>query len=121
MNGGIEPTFKVRYKDQVIYDYKQEGKTKFLHSLSYYDFRIKSKSLLVFEDVKLEFYHKTKLSQKKVFTFWFHTSFIDSSGVLTMDKPMIDKAAGDKNCKIFDSNFRVEVYMSEIKNYVMEF
>ena len=37
-----------------------------------------------------------------------------------MDKPMIDKAAGDKNCKVFDSNFRVEVYMSEIKNYVME-
>lgn len=76
--------------------------------------------MLVYEDVKIEFYHKTKLSPKKIFTFWFNTSFIDNSGLLSMDKPMIDKAAGDKKCKVFDSNFRMEVYMSEIKNYVME-
>ena len=37
-----------------------------------------------------------------------------------MDKPMIEKAASDKNCSVFDRNFRMEVYMSEIKNYQME-
>ncbi len=74
----------------------------------------------MFDDVKIEFYHRNKLTQKKVFNFWFNTSFIDNSGVLSMDKPMIEKAASDKKCRVFDSNFRIEVYMSEIKNYIME-
>eukprot|EP00347_Sterkiella_histriomuscorum_P008249 403345808 len=119
-NGGIEPSFKVKFKDTTIYDYKQEGKTKFLSSLSYYDFRIKNHNLLVYDDVKIEFYNKNKLTQKKIFHFWFNTSFIDNSGVLSMDKPMIEKASKDKKCAVFDRNFRIEVYMSRIKNYEME-
>ncbi|CDW89841.1 phosphatidylinositol--trisphosphate 3-phosphatase and dual-specificity protein phosphatase pten [Stylonychia lemnae] len=119
-NGGIEPTFKVKYKDTVIYDYKQEGKSKFISSLSYYDFRISKANLLVYDDVKVEFFNKNKLSLKKIFHFWFHTAFIDNSGVLSMDKPMIEKASKDKKCSVFDRNFRIEVYMSKIKNYQME-
>lgn len=52
----------MKYKDVCIYDYKQEGRTKFLSSLSYYDFRIKNHNLLVYDDVKFEFYHKNKLT-----------------------------------------------------------
>ena len=37
-----------------------------------------------------------------------------------MDKPMIEKASKDKKCVHFDRNFRIEVYMSRIKNYEME-
>ena len=92
----------MKLNDCVIYDYKQEGKTKFLQDLSYYDFRIKSASLLVYDDVKVEFFHKNKLAQKKVFHFWFNTSFIDKSGVISMDKPMIEKASKDKKCSRFD-------------------
>lgn len=37
-----------------------------------------------------------------------------------MDKPMIEKAAGDKKCTKFDQNFRIEVYTSQILNYEMK-
>lgn len=33
---------------------------------------------------------------------------------------MIEKACQDKNSRKFDRNFRIEVYMSETKNYSME-
>jgi len=90
-----------------------------LNALSYYDFRIKAANLLVLDDVKVEFFHKKLLTQKKVFHFWFNTSFIENSGVLSMDKPMIEKASNDKKNAVFDRNFRIEVYMSQIKNYEM--
>jgi phosphatidylinositol-3,4,5-trisphosphate 3-phosphatase and dual-specificity protein phosphatase PTEN len=65
-NGGFEPLFQVKfpYGDNVIYSSKSEeqpggsGKTKFLQDeLSYYDFRIKSTNLLVYGDIKIEFFH----------------------------------------------------------------
>ena len=59
---GFEPNFKVKCKGVVVYDYKQEGKSKFLYKISYYDFKIKSVNLLVYDDVKIEFYHKGGLS-----------------------------------------------------------
>lgn len=37
-----------------------------------------------------------------------------------MDKPMIEKASKDKKCTKFDRNFRMEVYMSKIRNYEMQ-
>jgi hypothetical protein len=40
--------------------------------------------------------------REKAFHFWFNTSFIDQSGVLSMDKPMIEKADKDKKCRKFD-------------------
>jgi hypothetical protein len=101
----LEPLFRVKFPkgDHVIYDSKWEegpngsGKTPFLlDELSYYDFRIKSTSLLVYGDVKIEFFHVNSLAankKEKAFHFWFHTGFIDQSGVLSMDKPMIEKAA----------------------------
>ena len=56
----------------------------------------------------------------KAFHFWFNTSFIDQSGVLSLDKPMIEKASKDKKCSKFDQNFRIEIYTSQILNYKME-
>ena len=72
--------------------------------LSYYDFRIKSTNLLVYNDVKVEFFHVNPLSKKKekAFHFWFNTAFIDQSGVMSLDKPMIEKASKDKKCTKFD-------------------
>lgn len=115
--GGFEPNFRIKCKDRVVYEYKQEGKTKFLSQLSYYDFRIKSTNLLVYDDVKIEFVHHSKISQKKAFHFWFNTSFIDDTGILQLDKPMIDKCHKDKHCNIYDRSFRIEVYMSETEHY----
>lgn len=73
--------------------------------MSYYDFRIKSTNLLVFGDVKIEFFHVNSMAankREKAFHFWFNTSFIDQSGVISMDKPMIEKASKDKKCTKFD-------------------
>ena len=131
-SGGFEPLYRVKYPrgENVIYDSKWEesaggaGKAKFLQDeLSYYDFRIKSANLLVHGDVKIEFFHVNQMpphKREKAFHFWFNTSFIDQSGVLSMDKPMIEKAAKDKKCSKFDQNFRIEVYTSQIVNYRME-
>ena len=55
--------------------------------------------------MKIEFFHVNSLAankKEKAFHFWFHTGFIDQSGVLSMDKPMIEKAAKDKKCTKFD-------------------
>jgi phosphatidylinositol-3,4,5-trisphosphate 3-phosphatase/dual-specificity protein phosphatase PTEN len=117
-NGGIRPTFKVKCKDATLYDYKSEGKLKFISNFPYYDFKIRSKSLLVYDDVKIEFFHKSSKSEK-AFHFWFNTCFIDSSMVLSIEKKMIEKACSDKKHAIFDKNFRIEVHMSEVKNYEM--
>jgi phosphatidylinositol-3,4,5-trisphosphate 3-phosphatase/dual-specificity protein phosphatase PTEN len=87
--GGFQPLFRVKYPrgDQVVYDSKWEegpggsGKVKFLQDeLSYFDFRIKSRSLLVDGDVKVEFSHVNSVpphKREKAFHFWFNTSFID--------------------------------------------
>jgi phosphatidylinositol-3,4,5-trisphosphate 3-phosphatase/dual-specificity protein phosphatase PTEN len=117
-NGGFRPTFKVYSKNALVYDYKTEGKLDFLTKLPYYDFKIRSKSLLLYDDVKIEFYHKSSKSVK-AFHFWFNTSFIDNSMILSLEKSMIEKASSDKKCKKYDRNFRIEVHVSEIKTYEM--
>ena len=80
------------------------GKPFLQNELSYYDFHIKSTSLLVYGDIKIAFFHVNSLAGKKekAFHFWFNTSFIDQLGVLSMDKPMIEKASKDKKCTKFD-------------------
>lgn len=116
--GGFRPTFKVYCKEALIYDYKSENKLEYLSKLPYYDFKIRSKNLLIYDDIKIEFYHKTNKSTK-AFHFWFNTSFIDNSMILSLEKNVIEKASSDKKYKKFDRNFRIEVHMSEIKNYEM--
>ena len=55
---------------------------------------------------------------KKIFYFWFNTSFIDEkTQMLEINKSMIDKANKDKKNLKFDENFRIEVYMSKIENF----
>jgi len=36
-----------------------------------------------------------------------------------LEKLQIEKAEKDKKHHVFDKNFRIEVHMSEVKNYVM--
>ena len=46
-------------------------------------------SVEVYDDVKIEFY-EGKNSNKRIFHFWFHTSFIDSNGILLVNKNMTE-------------------------------
>ena len=73
--------------------------------------------VLVYDDVKIEFYQGEK-QQKKLFHFWFHTSFIDN-GVLTINKDMTENAHKDKKCQRYDRNFQIKVQLSTIDNFVM--
>jgi hypothetical protein len=120
--GGFEPNFKIKCKDALIYDFKQdEGKTQFYNQLTYTDLKIQKNSVLFWDDVKIEFYHINGVNiQVKAFHFWFNASFIDKSGILQLDKKMIDKAHKDKKCRKFDKNFRLEVYMNITKNFMIQ-
>mmetsp|Transcript_5341 Transcript_5341/g.4922 ORF Transcript_5341/g.4922 Transcript_5341/m.4922 type:complete len:192 (+) Transcript_5341:786-1361(+) len=74
--GGFKPTLKIYCKNVLLYDYKSEGNLKFLSGLPYFDFKINSTTVMAYDDVKIEFFHKNKKSEK-AFHFWFNTSFAD--------------------------------------------
>lgn len=84
-----------------------------MRSISYYDFFINSTELLVFDDVKIQFFHKNQ----RTFHFWFNTWFIDSSGQLFLNKNMIDKASGDKHCLKYDINFSMKIFMTKVEEF----
>ena len=92
--GGFSPNFTVSCKGHIFYDYKKLEKpdSTFLRSISYHDFFIYEKDedneLLVYDDVRIQFYH----NKGKVFHFWFNTWFVDKEGFCFLNKEMIDKA-----------------------------
>lgn len=75
--------------------------------------------MLIYDDVKIEFFNGP--NQDKIFHFWFHTSFIDSNGILFINKYMTENAHKDKKCLKYDKNFQVKVQLSKIDpgNYKM--
>jgi hypothetical protein len=44
-----------------------------------------------------------------MFSFWFNTSFLDSTGELVICKGMLDGAVKDRANKIYASEMRVEI------------
>ena len=82
-----------------------------IRGLSNYDWSIRSKNLLVYDDVRIQVYDK----DKKAFHFWFNTFFIDRSGIFYINKGMIDGAQKDKKDVKFDKNFSIKVYMTQIE------
>ena len=69
--------------------------------------------VLIYDDVKIEFFQGPK-GDKKLFHFWFHTSFIDSNGILFINKDMIENAHKDKKFVKYDRNFQIKVQLSRI-------
>jgi len=60
--------------------------------------------VLIYDDVKIEFFNGPN-QEKKLFHFWFHTSFVDSNGILLINKDMTENAHKDKKCLKYDRNF----------------
>lgn len=113
---GFKPFYQVVCQNQVFYQGKVDNDS-YLQLESYHDFNI-GRNLLVYDDVKIEFFHRSMLGMKKIFYFWFNTSFIDAKNqMFEANKSMIDKANKDKKHIVFDENFRVEVYMSKLQNF----
>lgn len=50
--------------------------------------------------------------KKEVFKFWLNSNFIDTSGIVQMEKDMIDDLWKDKEGKIVGNNFKIEVLFS---------
>ena len=44
-----------------------------------------------------------------MFHFWFHTSFVDSNGILFINKDMVEEAHKDKRNLKYDKNFQIKV------------
>lgn len=108
------PNFQIICKGHIFYDYNKSEKNQvFLRSISYHDFFIKSTEVLVYDDVKIQFFHKNQ----KTFHLWFNTWFIDDSGQLFLNKNMIDKASGDKRCLKYDMNFSMKIFLTRVEEF----
>jgi phosphatidylinositol-3,4,5-trisphosphate 3-phosphatase and dual-specificity protein phosphatase PTEN len=118
LKGGFFPNFNVSCKGFIFYDYnksEKERNDKFLRGVSYHDFMIREE-LLVYDDVKITFFNQGK----KAFQFWFNTWFIEDTGILYINKDMIDGSDKDKRNTKYDKNFSIKVFMSHIPDYEMK-
>ena len=135
-NGGWIPSFKIYCKYTLFYESLKHQSPKFIkgepHSDHIPTFKPKEDSrhrdkknkketgveemiqykageqVLIYDDVKIEFFQGQN-GEKKLFHFWFHTSFVDSNGILFINKEMTENAHKDKNCKKYDRNFQIKV------------
>jgi len=87
---------------------------KLIRGFSYYDFFIRSAEVLVYGDVRIQFYNDKKLA----FHCWFNTYFVDRSGVFYINKVNIDNAHKDKKNLIFDKNFSLKVFMTKMDGQI---
>ena len=123
---GCDPTFSVHqqsYKQDVenqhvcettkIYDYRDFAQVRhFKKDDRFVDLDTSQHHLVVHGDVKIQFYEKDQASGK-MFHIWFNTGFIENN-YLCFDKSVIDKACKDKENKVFDSNFKIEIFLQKI-------
>lgn len=52
-------------------------------------------------------------TDEKMCSFWFNTAFVDGS-FLVFDKRVIDSACKDKHNRLFNRNFKVELYVEHV-------
>jgi len=67
-------------------------------------------------DIKFDFYERETFGSERLLCFWINTLFVGSNNILEIKKDELDKAAKDKNCKIFSRNFKVEMVFEELED-----
>eukprot|EP00742_Colponemidia_sp_Colp-10_P003120 GILJ01003323.1.p1 GENE.GILJ01003323.1~~GILJ01003323.1.p1 ORF type:complete len:663 (-),score=63.55 GILJ01003323.1:227-1957(-) len=110
--GGCEPWFTVK-NENMSYSWKKIHKIQSFRDESSIEFSCEA--LVVYDDVKLEFYHNALMGKEKMFQLWFHTSFVQNN-YLEVPKAVIDKAFKDKACKKYDADFKVCIYFSSAED-----
>jgi len=81
-------------------------------------FEFPGNKLVVSGDVRIVFLIDFKFSSKnKLMKFWFNTNFIPKNGALVIEKSMLDWACKDKENKLFDSNFKIELQFIMVENF----
>ena len=125
VGGGCDPYFKVQvmqgsgltWSTDTIYNYKKIVKKvkHFSPEQRFADLDCSTHNLKVFGDVKLLFYDEDKYSKDdKMFHIWFNTAFIENN-YLCFEKSVVDKACKDKQDKLFDANFKVEIFLHKVE------
>jgi phosphatidylinositol-3,4,5-trisphosphate 3-phosphatase/dual-specificity protein phosphatase PTEN len=89
------------------YNYKKKNKLHSYKHETHVEFKIPN--FTVSGDVKITFLNSNTIGKEKIFKFWFNTFFIQEDGNLIIKKSMLDKAVKDKDSKIFEPNFNVEI------------
>jgi phosphatidylinositol-3,4,5-trisphosphate 3-phosphatase/dual-specificity protein phosphatase PTEN len=105
-------------KSKKFYDYKDHVKKirHFRRDERFVDLDLSTHGLRVRGDTKLVFYDKDKYNADgKMFQIWFHTAFVENN-YLCFEKSVIDKACKDKDNKLFDPNFKVEIFLHKIED-----
>ena len=69
--------------------------------------------LFVSGDIKLSFFDKDQYTKDKMFHIWFNTAFIENN-YLCFEKSVVDKACKDKENKVFDPNFKLEIFLHKV-------
>ena len=69
--------------------------------------------MFVSGDIKLSFFDKDQYTKDKMFHIWFNTAFIENN-YLCFEKSVVDKACKDKENKVFDPNFKLEIFLHKV-------
>ncbi|CAD8099186.1 unnamed protein product [Paramecium sonneborni] len=110
--GGCAPWFRIQNKDKE-YNSKNQFPVKEYKLEPYIEFKLKD--IFLQGDFLLQFLNQGFLSgSEKLFQAWFNCDFFDYTGVLMIDKFMLDKACKDKSGKTFQKDFRIELHVVEV-------
>lgn len=97
--GGCAPWFRIENRDKE-YTSKSQFKVQSYKLEPYVEFNLSG--IFLKGDVLLQFFNNGLISNnEKMFQAWFNCDFFDHTGVLMIDKFMLDKACKDKAGKKF--------------------
>lgn len=121
---GCQPCFRVLNQfGEVLFNSKILGPPQRFHRSVYcVDFaHLDVQDVRVFGDIKFEFYHESQTAlgkRERLFECWINTAFIpENTNAIVLMKAELDRACKvDKKHKIFDADFRLELYFSPISN-----
>jgi phosphatidylinositol-3,4,5-trisphosphate 3-phosphatase/dual-specificity protein phosphatase PTEN len=101
-------------KLEQLYDYSDFAQVRhFKKDERFVDLDCSGHRLFVSGDIKLSFFDKDQYTKDKMFHIWFNTAFIENN-YLCFEKSVVDKACKDKENKVFDPNFKLEIFLHKV-------
>ena len=97
-----------------LYDYRDHAQVRhFKKDERFVDLDCSQHRLYISGDIKLEFFDKDQYTTDKMFHCWFNTGFIENN-YLCFEKSVVDRACKDKENKVFDPNFKLEIFLHKV-------
>lgn len=101
------PYFTVE-NDTVIYDFKRHNRVNSYKNEACIEFKVNN--FKVKGDCKFTFFNAKTFGDDTMFKFWINTYFISTDGMITIKKSMTDLCHKDKDNKLFDPNFKIDIH-----------